>query len=222
MQNLLLSFPRTGSTWTRYIIEFFSKKCVEGHYDKKSVHSTIQDNGFKTIDDIDHKNIFANMVHMSSNIQSKPQKLCMSYRNATEVIPSYQYSENHANKNVPIEDWIKNKNPLDFSAKVNQYLLNINYYEQFDGSKMVLRYEELMNTPSEAIKELTLFFDIYNDELFDHFMKNYEEHKQTNLLYKSLPKHMSVNTSGKTNVISDILPDNLKEYLESKFKNIQK
>ena len=53
-------------------------------------------------------------------------------------------------------------------------------------------------------------------------MKNYEEHKQTNLLYKSLPKHMSVNTSGKTNVISDILPDNLKEYLESKFKNIQK
>ena len=128
--NLLLSFPRTGSTWTRYIIEFFSKKSAEGHYDKKSVHSTIQDNGFETISEIDHKNVFANMVHMSSDIRSIPQKLCMSYRNATEVIPSYQYSENHTNKSIPIQDWLKNKTPSDFNAKVNQYLSNINYYEK--------------------------------------------------------------------------------------------
>lgn len=220
--NLLLSFPRTGSTWTRYIIEFFSKKCVEGYYDKKSVHSTIQGNGFETISEIDHKNVFANMVHMSSDIRIIPQKLCMSYRNAAEVIPSYQYSENHTNKSIPIQDWIKNKTPSDFNAKVNQYLSNINYYEKFNGPKMILRYEKLMNNPAEAIKELTLFFGVYDDELLNDFMKNYEEHKKTNLSYKSLPKHMSVNTSGKTNVISDILPDNLKEYFESKFKNIQK
>tara|TARA_Y100000289_G_scaffold39202_1_gene38673 strand:- start:32137 stop:32571 length:435 start_codon:yes stop_codon:yes gene_type:complete len=144
----------------------------------------------------------------------------MSYRNATEVIPSYQYSENHTNKSIPIQDWLKNKTPSDFNAKVNQYLSNINYYEKFNGSKMILRYEKLMNDPAEAIKELTLFFGVYDDKLFNDFMKNYEEHKKTNLSYKSLPKHMSVNTSGKTNVISDILPDNLKEYFESKFKNI--
>ena len=108
MSNILLSYPRTGSDWTRYILECFSGQVVDGYYRKQSVHSIIRTKGLSTIDNIDEKEMFATMLHDSVAIKDVPKKLCISYRNPIEVIPSYIYSENKKNKKIPIDQWLKN------------------------------------------------------------------------------------------------------------------
>lgn len=220
--NLLLSYPRTASTWTRYILECFSGQTMENHYDKKSVHGVIKDNGFKTKERINEKKIFGNMVHTVQDIREKPDKLVLSYRRAVEVIPSFQYSENHANKRIPIEQWMSTLRVPEIQGKIYQYLLNIKFYEGFDGPKMILKYDSLMNDPANTIEQLTRFFDVYDEGKLEKFMDNYEDHKSVNLKYKSLPKHMAVNTSGKTRVIEDMLPQDVREYLNSTFNGMEK
>jgi len=220
--NLLLSFPRTGSTWTRYILESFSQQTVDGHYDKTSVHATIEKNGFDTLSYAHcNKNVFATMVHTVPDIRSKPDKLVLSYRRAVEVIPSFQYSENHANKQVPIQEWMSRQVPRNFEGRVNQYLKNIKYYHDFDGPKMILWYNNLMKEPMKTIEQLTKFFGVDNEDFLRRFEDHYDFHKDLSLKYKSLPKHMAVNTSGKTGVIEDMLPDDVKDYLNEQFKDIE-
>jgi len=219
--NLLLSYPRTASTWTRYILECFSSKTMENHYDKRSVHGVIKENGFKTKEQINEEKIFGNMVHTVQDIREKPDRLVLSYRRAVEVLPSFLYSENHANKRIPIEQWMSTLRVSDLQGKVYQYLLNIKFYEEFDGQKMILNYDSLMNHPENTIQQLTRFFDIYDKGKLENFMSNYEDHKSVNLKYKSLPKHMAVNTSGKTKVIEDMLPQDVRDYLNTTFNRME-
>lgn len=221
MSNILLSYPRTGSSWTRYILECFSGIAVDGHYDKKSVNRTIFENGFTPLVDIDNGSFFCTMVHDASDIRCQPQditKLCLSFRDPLEVIPSYFYSNNHNNKNMPIEDFMRSLTPHHIDGLCNQYLQGIDYFNRFDGDKYMLDYNELMIEPSLAIKKLTSFFDCYSDKGMDQFMSEYDNHKSMVLKFKSMPKHMSVNTSGRVGVITKMLSSEVKNYLDQKFK----
>lgn len=214
MADILLSFPRTGSSWTRYILEYFSGQCVDGYYDKKSVNETIEQNGFEPLFDVDRQKIFCTMVHDHVDIRGI-DRLCLSYRDPVEVIPSYCYSDNHANKATPIEDFLSNLTADRLLMSVSRYASAISYFKNFDGEKHLLDYDQLMNDPDKAIKGLTSFFGVASPRKQKAFMKNYDEHKNIMLSYKSMPKHMSVNTSGKTGVIADMLPSDVKLMLES-------
>jgi len=214
MANILLSFPRTGSSWTRYILEYFSGQCVDGYYDKKSVNETIEQNGFEPLFDVNRGKIFCTMVHDSVDIRGV-DRLCLSYRDPVEVVPSYYYSNNHANKAVPIEDFLSELTTDRLLMSTSRYASAISYFKNFNDEKYLLDYDQLMNDPSKAIKELTSFFGVASPKKQKDFMKNYDEHKKIMLAYKSMPKHMSVNTSGKTGVIEEMLPVDVKAMLES-------
>jgi hypothetical protein len=223
MSNILLSYPRTGSSWTRYILEYFSGVAVDGHYDRVSVNKTICENGFTPLFDIDNSKFFCTMVHDASDMrggQDDIKRLCLSFRDPTEVIPSYCYSNNHSNKSVAIEEFMKGLTVEQIRGLCNQYLYNINYFHNFSGAKHVLEYDELMVYPALAIEKLTYFFDCYDEAKLGRFMDYYEEHKQIMLGYKSMPKHMSVNTSGRVGVISKMLSSEVKEYLDVTFKEV--
>ena len=223
MSNILLSYPRTGSSWTRYILECFSGVAVDGHYDMKSVSKTISENGFTPLVDINDSNFFCTMVHDCSDIRCQPEdisKLCLSFRDPVEVIPSYFYSNNHSNKNIPIEQFMKNLTVHHIEGLCNQYLKGIQYFNRFSGDKYLLNYNELMVNPRLAIERLTRFFGCYTDGMLDRFMSQYEQHKSMMLKFKSMPKHMSVNTSGRVGIISKMLSGEVKEYLDKTFKGV--
>lgn len=220
--NLLLAFPRTGSTWTRYIIEFFTSQICDGYYDKRSVYQTIKDNNMRTLYNIDEQKTFMTMIHHNHEIRYKPTKLILSKRNPVEVLPSFYYSKNHKNKQIAIEKFMQELKFSDIHAIANMYKKNMMYYESFVGEKTILDYENLMVNPQQEIEKITKFLNCYSKEKLNSFMMNYEEHKKSCLNYKSLPKHMSVNTSGNTNKISDILNEAIKKEIQEYFNEPQR
>jgi len=215
--NLLLAFPRTGSTWTRYIVEFFASQICDGYYDRKSVHQTIKDNNMKTLYDIENNSCFMTMIHHSHEIKNKPTKLIFSKRNPVEVLPSFYYSKDHKNKKIPIEKFMQELKFSDIRPIANMYKKNMLYYQSFVGEKMILDYENLMIKPHQEIEKITRFLNCHSEERLNSFIINYEKHKKSCLNYKSLPKHMSVNTSGDTNKISDLLNEATKEQIKKYF-----
>ena len=219
--NLLLAFPRTASTWTRYIVEFFTSQTCDGYYDKKSVCQTIKDNNIETLYDIKDSATFMTMIHHQHEIRNRPTKLILSKRNPVEVLPSFYYSKDHKNKKISIEKFMQHLRFSDIHMIANLYKQNIKYYESFAGEKIILDYENLMENPKQEIEKITKFLNCYNEERINSFMSNYEMHKKSCLHYKSLPKHMSVNTSGNTSKIANILNKTLQKEIELYFQELK-
>jgi len=219
--NLLLAFPRTGSTWTRYIVEFFSEGVCDGYYDNKSVLSTIKDNNIDTLYEIKNQNVFMTMIHHHHEIRNSPTKLIVTQRNPVELLPSFYYSRNHKNKKIPIKNFMKT---LTFSKLKNicrSYKENLNFYKRFKGEKIILNYEFLMTEPEKEIIKITKFLNCYSEEKMKSFMHQYEKHKIACLNYKSLPKHMAVNTSGELNKIEELLQKSTIDDIINFYKDIK-
>ena len=219
--NVLLAFPRTASTWTRYMVENFSGKTCDGYYDKKSVHNTIMDNNFTPLYGIPTDDIFLTMVHYRGDIRKPIGKIAVSFRDPVEVLPSFHYSNNHKNKKIPIEEFMKNMSFKDIREIASKYKENLDYYRSLKSPKMLVNYENLMAHPEEEIKRITTFFNCFDEEKMNLFMNNYEEHKRSCLTYKSLPKHMSVNTLGANGVIKSMIREGVAEEIGSFFKDLK-
>jgi hypothetical protein len=170
--NILLSFPRSGNTWVRYVTEFVSKqpttqapipKCIKGAI-KQAISADI-DLGVDVTDKaILIKRHRADFVW--DNFTKDNCRLVLLIRNYKEAI--LRHAEHNDKK-------------LD--AGINNYIHCLSFYDAFKGDKIYLHYEDILVDPKREFGHLMTFLHVPINQYFSDFIHNYDYHKTQCLKY---------------------------------------
>ena len=168
--NILLSFPRSGNTWVRYVVELVSKqpttqapisKCAKGIV-KPAIGSDLNlgvDMTEKAILVKRHRADFE-----WDNFTKTNCRFVLLLRNYKEAI--LRHAEHNESK-------------LD--SCINNYIHCLSFYDAFDGEKIYLHYEDLLVDPQREFERLMTFLKVPINKNFSDFIKNYDYHKTASL-----------------------------------------
>lgn len=154
--NYLISYPRSGNTWVRFILEKISGLPTAGIQGPESL----------SIDQPIHKrphfkkhleNVNGDPIiykaHYPRHIYSFDGKLILIARDPKECIVRHTSALN--------------------TRDLDEYMELIKLYDQWSGNKLLIYYEDLLQNPSETILSIVSFMDL-NQESYRNFMSKYD------------------------------------------------
>ncbi len=149
----LWSYPHSGNTWVRFIIEYLTG-CPSCGANTKNYDASICLRRIRPMLILTH-------VDMSK--------------------PFVIYKQHHPyplNKNSSLILLIRDYSTCmsKISMEFKQYLDLIVSYDLFEGNKMLIYYEDLLNKPQVEIYKLKQFFNA-PEKRYKTFMKNYQRYK---------------------------------------------
>ncbi len=160
---LLISYPRSGTNWIRYIIECLSGKPTPG---QERVHS-----GTDYIIDRAHK---------AYPVIHRHDKVILILRDYRECLLRSN-----------IESWLEFGDVERFLEErgtftpPHWYIDNLKEYDLFQGNKLLVYYEDLLAHPDVEIPRISNFLN-FNAREVEAFLANLDEHKQSSIsLYTS-------------------------------------
>ena len=208
MENILLSYPRSGNHLVRFFIELLSEIPTYGcKGNKKDIE--IYKNIFPekipfNISDFDKKDCYVKYHHPpSQNIRSN--KLILIIRNPNEVLLR------HNNYKLNIKGrW----------DSYETYFKNIDYYNNHKGKKLLLYYEDIITNKHKFINTLNDFLDVNNIEKKNYVLSNID--KLYNLSSKGKNRAWGGINSNTTDDYYKKIPESIKEqfdnYINDKLK----
>ncbi len=177
--NILLSFPRSGNTWVRYIAEFISKRptchspirfCVEGALNKKEVIGDKLDLGV----DIKKRAILVKRHRFDYRWDDWSKHNCrlvLLIRDYREAILRHAFASR------------KDNNIKEINKCIEGYIHCLSSYDSFDGDKMLLYYENIILNPRKEIERLAKFIGFNKSKNVDVLFSNFKHHKRASLNY---------------------------------------
>ena len=137
---LLISYPKSGSNWVRYSIEFLTKRPTPGH--------------FRLI--LNKKNPLFERVHGYNTklVMDDFDKIILLIRNYKECLISHR--KQAFEKVKSIEDFFS----LNCKQPPAWYMSNIECFDCFNGEKLLIYYEDLLIKPEIEIVKLINFLGI--------------------------------------------------------------
>lgn len=197
---IILSSPRSGNTWLRYITEFFTGFSSKGYNEKIRIERSLINNNN------DYK-ILKLHETFSYKIREE-QKLLLILRDYKECL-----TRNLGVKKMKKTEIITDTNNM---GSLRNFLNNIKFFDEFKGSKKLIYYCDLIETPETEITAIGNFLNGTEEQIND-FLKNYENHQKKCInLYGTLQKSQ---TNGKTTKYhSKKLDNNLKNILTNLLK----
>jgi len=159
--NYLVSYNRSGNTWVRYILEYFTHQPTWGH-EKFSISQRMGEKSNITI--VQDTPIIIKRHEIIPDEIKKDDKVIFLLRDYHECIWNSMDCK-----------WEK------FEPEFKKYYDLLEFYYYFQGDKLLVKYEHLMEEPKIWITTILTFlgfdpFRIVFEEL-DDFMDNYEIHK---------------------------------------------
>ena len=185
----ILSFPRSGNHFTRYIIEFLTGRPTVG-CTKKMITDPSKDSpircrkGPNFLEHVSLENPIACKFHFADNSMESyipivdAEKLILILRHPIETWLSHRY-----NKSREIFS------PSTFSESMeklarkdsDKFLDNLRFYDNYEKQKICIFYEDLISpSPQETIKKIANFLEVENDSVED-FVKNIEKFRSDSL-----------------------------------------
>ncbi len=166
---LLLSYPRSGNTWTRYCIEYITKRPTgEIPYlfpiDLNSNHMNSPINNSFDLG-VDYKKFPVIKLHSYNSLGSK-----IDFKYLVIIVRDYKecIMRQHSSYNLAIAD-------LEFPH--NWYIDALKIYDNWDKDKrLLLYYEDLMNDPFYVYNQIANFFG-EGKETIENFINEEAEHK---------------------------------------------
>jgi hypothetical protein len=157
--DYLLSYPRSGNTWVRFLIEWFSGKPTSGitgpdaRYADRSMY--LRENFKEALNHVSGEFIIEK-AHTNNQVKDEGGKLLLLIRNPKEAI-------------------IRHENSLRGPA-INGYMSLLETYHNWDEDRRkIIYYEDLITNPKETINEMLIFLGISTEKL-PSFMENYDHH----------------------------------------------
>ena len=223
----IIGYPRSGNNWLRYLVEYFTKYetiCEPGntpmrkplHLLSPSINSTN-----KTDDAL--WNTHGHEYAVNTLLKRVKGKHILILRNYKECIPR------HVNVAYPFKihdpnfkdtgkltnlDLIFNEANDGNSLDLIHYLSLLNDYHNYEGEKLLLYYEDLINkeTIKESLIKLINFLD-GDITLIDAFLDTYEERSnECKVLYKPLGGSQS--PTGQSIFHSKVFTDEQKYFMD--------
>ena len=161
--NLLISYPRSGNTWLRYCVEFLAKKPTVGYTGTQKGKPIMSNFNIKN-----SKPPLLKKLHTVDEQSEKASKVILVLRNYKECIPR------HVNL-FSCEEAIKK------SGRIS-YLDLLYFYDNFNGEKIIIYYEDLMLQPKEELKKLLSFLK-ESEDFLEEFIENFEYHKKQSISF---------------------------------------
>lgn len=168
-RTLLLSYPRSGNTWLRYCTEILTgKKTMSALRPPYNTVESLQK--LRQMSDMDKNSLTPTtkneIILEKSHLffggdEELFDKLVLIIRDYREAIPRHQPK-------------------LDDKA-IELYISPLISYDNFNGNKLVLYYEDLITDPKNTLKELLIFLGEYNEEVLEKFISDYDTHKNNSL-----------------------------------------
>lgn len=203
-QIILLSFPRSGNTFTRYILEQITH--FESHgYNTKMDQVSVSDG---------NKNLDGKILKFHGHVPSDKEQI-LKKEQETKLLFLIRN---------PIECFIRHSKPNCYMPIVNDkphsnvdyFFTNIDIYEKFDGNKKILYYEDMILNFRQYVNNLIEFVGDSKVSI-DEFMANEKQHKQNGLKFYN--KFQRSYTAGKEMLFhSRNESEEMKELFWSNFK----
>ncbi len=169
--TVLLAYPRSGSTWLRYCIEFLSKRPTgvpkSGNLGDNSICEKIPNMGVDT-----SKPSIIYKTHNIPGFNENYDKMIVIVRDYKEVISRH-------NKAKPKELTLRKRFPRDTRGMENEdtdYIKIIEQYDVLKEDKILIYYEDLMLHPRKVLAEVLDLLDV-DYRYLDEFIKNYRSHQ---------------------------------------------
>lgn len=167
MSVYLLSYPRSGNFWTRYIIEYISKRPTQG-YD--SHLDGPLSNRYNLGVDLSAKPI---VIKSHAETGGPDDGIILIIRDYKESITRHAKSGNFKTPNRMKEHFIHETQGISHQGV--DYIKTIELYDKFPGKKMVFYYEDLLQHPKNEIAKIVDFLNL-DVSLMDKFMNEYNIH----------------------------------------------
>lgn len=206
----LLSYPRSGNTWMRYIIEFLSKRPTQGYGD-----SSDKPIGERLNIGV---NIKAKPIAIKAHIlydayEKKTGKLILIVRDYKEAITRHaQYGG--IIKSADVKRYFDNCTK-GYQPDNVDYMEPLLRYDKLQIPKVLVYYEDLLNKDScvSACKSLINLLEI-DDKYLSSFAENFEKHKK-----QSVSAHHAGSATKGNSLIKHQKDTNLIKYMDNSIKN---
>ena len=201
MENILLSYPRSGNHLVRFFIELLSEIPTYGcKGNKKDIE--IYKNIFPekvpfNISDFDKKDCYIK-YHCPPPQNIRSNKLILIIRNPNEVLLR------HNNYKLNIKGR---------SHSYETYFKNIDYYNNFKKKKLLLYYEDIITNKDIFINTLYDFLDVNNIEKKNYVLSNID--KLYNLSSKGKNRSWGGINSHTTDHYYKKIPESIKEEFDN-------
>ncbi len=176
----LLSHPRSGNHWVRFLVEWFSGRPTLGCLGNKETDIPIHKGFNDERDSLKHVDEDSNPIlikaHNISEIINNDMGIIIILRDPKETIVSHW-------RNI-------NKERMD------QYISLIKLFDEFEGNKKIIYYEDLINNPKKEITEILDFLNINKDRI-EEFMEDYEYYFKTSVNFYKKNRKGRGQTEGK-------------------------
>ena len=199
MENILLSYPRSGNHLVRFFIELLSEIPTygcKGHVRDIEIYKNVfpEKVPFNISKHFDKKDCyFKYHITPSQNIRSN--KLILIIRNPNEVLLR------HRNYKLNIKSY-------------ETYFKNIDYYNNHKGKKLLLYYEDIITNKTNFINTLYEFLDINKLEKKNYVLLHIDK------LYELSSKGKNRAWGGiKSNNNTDFYYKNIPDSIKNQFDN---
>lgn len=177
-RTFLLSYPRSGNTWTRYCIEYITQRPSFNRFNFK--HDINFPLGWLADFPIDINKSPIEKVHFANELKStgannELDALILIVRNPKETLVR------HLGKTVLMAAVQENKMPKNLKI----YFEALEIFDDWRSpKKMIIYYEDLLQAPESVLLEILAFLNESTDKL-QEFLNDYANHKKKCLsLYK--------------------------------------
>jgi len=162
-KTFLLSFPRSGRNWTVGILQAFFKRPVEptGRFGKNRLSINLEG---EPIVYITHQ-----VEHLKEIVQ-KNNNLILLLRNYKECITSHR----KLTESLFVSNLLNSKH-----AFMERYVNVLKLYDEWEGKKLLIFYEDLISDPLKNILKIVNFFDDKLKLKPEEFFKNYDYYRST-------------------------------------------
>lgn len=211
MENILLSYPRSGNHLVRFFIELISEKptfgCKNNKNDIEIFKNVFPEKIPFNIKEFDIKDCYIK-YHCPPKENIKINNLILIIRNPKEVLLRHHNYEIKINNN-----W----------DSYETYFKNIDLYNNHKGRKLLLYYEDILNHKIDFINSLYNFLDVKNLEKKNYILSNID--KLYDLSSKGENRSWGGIISNSTEYYYKKIPESIKDkfdnYINKKFKKYQ-
>ena len=223
----ILSFPRSGNHFTRYIIEFLTGRPTIGCMKNMSTDPTKDSPiccriGPKLLKHVKLSDPIASKYHFVSG--SPIPASFIPIESTEKLILILRH---------PIETWLSHRydksgeifSPSTFSEGIEEiatkdsdrFLDNLKFYDKYKKQKICIFYEDLISSsPQGTIKKIAEFLDIEGD-IVEHFINNIEKFR-----FDSLKSTHRKPISAFSNNSSNFYSDRLMQVDEGKYRDLKR
>lgn len=168
-KHFLMSYPRSGSNWLRYCIEYLTKYPTVGPLHKKTKLNQPFGSRCKIGVGLEKEYILFR-AHVTNRVTRK-KPVILLLRNYKECIPRHALLPVNPNKKDVIRA---------FNEDLIKYTSLIKEYDTWQSKKTLVYYEDLILSPDTELKKVLDFFGMPHTFL-ESFLNEYDKHRKTSV-----------------------------------------